>query len=344
MWGVIAGLAGMITTYVWYPLTCILILGLPVAGIRYMVDRVIAARVLAATKSHMRSQPEASRHRVLITGGSKGIGKELALAYAGLNADVVIVARSQVGLDAVVALAPSRITAISADLGSEQGIEAFLSSPALPDVLDTVILNHVRGFWGHWVAHPDPVVGGEGEEGAQVSQTDVWPLLSSLFAVNTMSYIALASHLLPRLAGSTWGYGPSLVVVSSAAGVVGLPKVAPYAATKHALHGFFESLGAHELPYAYPDVTLSIGVLGNIDTAANREATGGDIDHLDFLSPSATAAGIVDAVLSKHPLFFLPHASLSALHILSRILPSTIANLSFHSIYSGTAIHPHPPS
>ena len=171
----------------------------------------------------------------------------------------------------------------------------------------------------------------------------MWDLLSSLFAVNTVSYIALASALLPRLARSSWSYGPSLVVVSSAAGVVGLPKVAPYAATKHALHGFFESLGAHELPSAYPKVTLSIGVLGNIDTAANREATGGDIDHLDFLSPSATAAGIVDAVLSKRTLFFLPSSSLSPLYLFSRILPSTIAYLSFYSIYSGTALPPQPP-
>ena len=79
--------------------------------------------------------------------------------------------------------------------------------------IDVLVLNHVAGFWGNW-----------GLDG----RLDVLP---TLLQVNTVSYIALATHALPLLHASNG----SLAVVSSMAGHVGLPKVAPYAACKHAL-------------------------------------------------------------------------------------------------------------
>jgi short-subunit dehydrogenase len=62
-----------------------------------------------------------------------------------------------------------------------------------------------------------------------------------------------------------------LVVVSSAAGKLGLPRVAPYAATKHALHGFFDSL-RHELREKASNVTVTMAVLGSIDTVSAKQA------------------------------------------------------------------------
>ena len=52
-----------------------------------------------------------------------------------------------------------------------------------------------------------------------------------MFDVNTMSYIQAATLALPAL---TESHG-SILVVSSAAGKMGMPFVAPYAASKHAL-------------------------------------------------------------------------------------------------------------
>jgi NAD(P)-dependent dehydrogenase (short-subunit alcohol dehydrogenase family) len=46
-----------------------------------------------------------------------------------------------------------------------------------------------------------------------------------------MSFVSLFSHALPHLEESN----ATVAVVSSMAGLVGLPKVAPYAASKHAL-------------------------------------------------------------------------------------------------------------
>jgi NAD(P)-dependent dehydrogenase (short-subunit alcohol dehydrogenase family) len=55
--------------------------------------------------------------------------------------------------------------------------------------------------------------------------------VARLFAVNTFSYINAATLALPHLEKT----GGSIIVVSSAAGKQGMPLVAPYSATKHAL-------------------------------------------------------------------------------------------------------------
>ena len=52
-----------------------------------------------------------------------------------------------------------------------------------------------------------------------------------LLDVNTLSYIHAATEALAPLQASRG----SIVVVSSAAGKMGMPNVAPYAASKHAL-------------------------------------------------------------------------------------------------------------
>ncbi|WP_200734986.1 SDR family NAD(P)-dependent oxidoreductase, partial [Stenotrophomonas sp. S49] len=51
-----------------------------------------------------------SGRRVLIAGGSKGIGRELALAFAGAGAQVSVCARGQAGLDTLQADAQAQGT------------------------------------------------------------------------------------------------------------------------------------------------------------------------------------------------------------------------------------------
>jgi dehydrogenase/reductase SDR family member 7B len=51
--------------------------------------------------------------------------------------------------------------------------------------------------------------------------------------------VALAKAVLPHMLGQRSG---RFVVVSSLSGKYGVPKLSAYAASKHALHGFFESL------------------------------------------------------------------------------------------------------
>jgi short-subunit dehydrogenase len=64
-----------------------------------------------------------------------------------------------------------------------------------------------------------------------------------LFEVNFFGPVALTKAVLPALRAQGGG---RLVVVSSLVGRIGTPLRSGYAASKHALHGFFESLRAEE--------------------------------------------------------------------------------------------------
>ena len=90
-------------------------------------------------------------------------------------------------------------------------------------------------------------------------------------------------------------YAPSrIIVVSSGAGQSGLPKVAPYAASKHALHGFFGSLRLELIEKELP-ITITLCVLGNIDTPKSRKETAGDLQYAPLASASETAYSIIRA-------------------------------------------------
>jgi 3-oxoacyl-[acyl-carrier protein] reductase len=86
--------------------------------------------------------------RVLIAGGSKGIGREMALAFAGAGARVSVCARGQAGLDALRADAKVQsveLHTFPADLGEANQIQAWLQAAA--DTLGgiDVLVNNATG-------------------------------------------------------------------------------------------------------------------------------------------------------------------------------------------------------
>ena len=167
--------------------------------------------------------------RVLICGASMGIGEQLVYEHAKCGAKALVIAsRSKDKLEAVAskarALAPSEITidVCTADFGEESSAVKVVShAVAALGGLDTVILNHVTTVphtWGTWSGPEGLAAANGGKAGGEI--------LRSIFAINTFSYMLIATAALPHLE-ATKG---SLVVVSSAAGKLGLPKAPPPAA------------------------------------------------------------------------------------------------------------------
>lgn len=119
------------------------------------------------------------------------------------------------------------------------------------DGVDVLVLNHVLQFYEFWNENSD---------------------LSSVpryFAVNTISYINIATLLLPDLQKTNG----SIIVVSSFVGVVPTPRTAPYCGNKHALHGFYNSLRQDLALQGHKGVSITLCVLGFIDTKNAREVT-----------------------------------------------------------------------
>ncbi len=151
--------------------------------------------------------------RALITGGSKGLGKALALSLAGDGWDVVVTARAQNTLDAVAREGSPRIRAIAGNMRDEAH-RARLAEAA-GTRLDLLVNN---------ASHlgPSPLL----PIGAVAADE-----LHAVFDTNVVSPLALVALLLPAIRN-----GPGVVVnVSSDAAVEAYETWGPYGAAKAAL-------------------------------------------------------------------------------------------------------------
>ncbi|MDJ0790364.1 MAG: SDR family oxidoreductase [Acidimicrobiia bacterium] len=149
----------------------------------------------------------------VITGGSKGLGRALALRLADDGWDVVITARSQHMLDDVARDGSLRILAIAGDIRDES--HRVRLANAVGQRLDLLVNNA-----SHLGPSPLLPIGAVGEDE-----------LHAVFDTNVVSPLALLGHLLPALK-----QGDGVVVnVSSDAAVEAYETWGPYGASKSAL-------------------------------------------------------------------------------------------------------------
>jgi NADP-dependent 3-hydroxy acid dehydrogenase YdfG len=161
-----------------------------------------------------------------ITGASSGIGEALALELARQGARLILSARRADELQRVAAaagLAPADLLVLPLDVTDVAALSGYVA-----DVLahfgriDYLFLN-----------------AGITQRGL-VAETD-FGVYRRLMDVNFFGVIALTQAVLPHLLAQRSGH---LVVTSSVAGKVGIKQRSGYCASKHALHGFFDSLRA----------------------------------------------------------------------------------------------------
>lgn len=125
-----------------------------------------------------------------VAGGSKGMGREAALALAAEGCNTLIVAREQTPIDAVVA-------EIRAKGGIAQGFSADLTTRAgIAAALDAC-----KGHWGM----PDIVVSQTNDyhEGHAISMDP--DIVEDVFRIFTMSAIYLAQATVPAMQARKWG-------------------------------------------------------------------------------------------------------------------------------------------
>ncbi|NWQ81341.1 DHI1 dehydrogenase, partial [Columbina picui] len=185
--------------------------------------------------------------RVIVTGASSGIGEQMAYHLARMEAHLLLTARTEAKLQKVV----ERCLELGA--ASARYVSGSMEDTTFPEVLvkeaentwgglDMLILNHIgQSYFTYF----------NGDVGH----------VRKLLETNFLSYVAMTVSALPMLKESEG----SIVVVSSMAGKVGSPFIAPYAATKFALDGFFSSL-RHEFIIDKVNVSITLCVLGYINT------------------------------------------------------------------------------
>ena len=162
----------------------------------------------------------------VITGGGKGIGKAITLAFAGEGADVVVAARTESNLKQVAAeIEPTgrRCLAVVTDLAVAEQVRAMVDKT-------------LESF-----GRVDVLVNNGGIAGPAVSVAEMelegW---NQTLAVNLTGAMLCAKYILkddmiPRKSGS-------IINISSISGRMGHPNRSPYSASKWGLIGLTQSL------------------------------------------------------------------------------------------------------
>jgi len=161
---------------------------------------------------------------VVITGASRGIGAELARQLAAKGARLVLAARGAEELEAVAKECREKGTAVitvRADVAEPRDCQAVISGAVLGFGAIDVLVNNAGITMVSWFE--------EMEDAA---------VLDDLMRVNYLGAAHCTRFALPYLRESRG----RLVAISSLTGLLGVPTRTGYAASKHAMTGFFDSL------------------------------------------------------------------------------------------------------
>ena len=162
---------------------------------------------------------------VWITGASSGIGEGIVKVLAPQNVKLILSSRRQEALEAVKAQCPNQesVKILPVDLSKSETLESKTKDAlALFGRVDIVI--HSGGI----------------SQRSFAMDTDI-EVSRKLMEVNFFSTTIITKALLPSMIKNGFGH---IVAISSLVGKFGTPYRSGYAASKHALHGYYDSLRA----------------------------------------------------------------------------------------------------
>jgi short-subunit dehydrogenase len=192
---------------------------------------------------------------VIITGASKGIGAELARQMAAQGALLALAARDRPALEKVAAecvALGARAEVIVTDVAIEEDCRRMVErTNAAFGRIDTLVNNAGATMWARF------------EDIGDMS------ILARLMQVNYMGAVYCTHHALPHLRQSRG----RIVGIASLTALTGVPTRSGYAAAKHAMRGFFDSV---RIELADSGVTVTMIYPGFVSTGIRENATGPD--------------------------------------------------------------------
>lgn len=210
----------------------------------------------------------------VITGASRGLGREVARLFAERGARLVLVARGELALrQAAEELSKTtEVLAVAADVGEEAERIAEMAFDRFGQV--DVLVNNASEIG----LSPMPPL-----------EAYPWETLLRLFRINAVAPLHLTQLLLPQMKARGEGV---IINVTSDAGVQAYPGWGGYGASKAALEHLSLVLGAELKPSG---VRVYIVDPGDMNTEMHRQAEPGvDLSHLP--APSLPAPAFVALV------------------------------------------------
>lgn len=188
---------------------------------------------------------------IWITGASSGIGKAVAIELSKAKAHFILSGRNKTALEDTASQCNqngSTTRIVTFNLADEASVIAaansIISAGIIPDCL-----YQFGGISQRSVALETPL-----------------PIDRKIFEVNFFGTVALTKAVLPAMVSKGGGH---IAVTSSIVGKFGFPMRSAYSASKHALHGFYESLRAET---SKDNIRVSVIIPGRIRTSISVNA------------------------------------------------------------------------
>lgn len=205
---------------------------------------------------------------IWLTGASSGIGEALAYQLAKAGAKLIISARRIEELERVKEKCDSnQVKILPLDLSDSFALKQK-SKDAISFYGDIDMLINAGG-----ISQRDLIINTDLEVDRKIME------------VNYFGSITLSKSLLPQMVSRKSGHH---VIISSAVGIIVSPLRSGYAASKHALHGFYDTLRAE---HHKDNIKVTIVCPGYIHTDISKNALMGDGSHQNKMD-DAQASGI----------------------------------------------------
>jgi NAD(P)-dependent dehydrogenase (short-subunit alcohol dehydrogenase family) len=187
---------------------------------------------------------------VLVTGGGRGIGRSIALAFGAQGADVVVTGRTQAGLDAVaheIGCRGAKALALTCDVTRKEEVEALEHEIAGRLGPVQVLVNNA---------------GIAPAAGFLEMEDRLW---EEVLKVNLTGTYNCCKVFLPGMIASGWG---RIINVASTVSKVVYSHISAYATSKHAVLGLTRSLAVE---MAKSGVTVNAVCPGYVDTELTQK-------------------------------------------------------------------------
>ena len=249
---------------------------------------------------------------IWITGASSGIGEALALELSRRDVTLVLSARRVEELERVRSKCANRqrVLVLPMDVADTSAAAVHVERAiALAGPIDVMV--HNAGISQRSLAKDTPLADDR-----------------RVMELNYFGVVALTKALLPSMIARKTGH---FVVVSSVVGYVGTPLRTAYAASKHALHGFFEGLRAEVFDEGIAVTMVCPGFvrteIAKKALAAAGGAGGGDTHATDEgIPPEACARAIARAMERQSREIYVGQREVAAIY-LRRFVPGVLARV-----------------
>jgi NAD(P)-dependent dehydrogenase (short-subunit alcohol dehydrogenase family) len=207
---------------------------------------------------------------VVISGAAGGLGRALSLRFGLLGANIGIIDRQGDAL---------------CRLSRELTARGIKNTPAILDITKEKNCKRALDDISGTLGGPYVLVNNAGITHRSAFEKTRTRVFRRVMDVNFFASLYLTRAALPHLTDSRG----QIIVISSIAGFAPLLGRSGYAASKHALHGFFSSLRPELSPYG---ITITIACPGFTKTNIDKNAL--DWDGSRTLHPQSTLGKVAD--------------------------------------------------